>query len=356
MQCRKHVGNGAVTFSCTVPIPDGMAEHPGPCEAAELPASQAARRRWQEAEAQREQEALAARETLAQTQSPPMTFADRNPAHTASAVPGSGLSVEEHRKAFQPKVGEFGMMETAAACDHPFDFIMEEPDGALVCRKCVTVVKEPPGAVPAPPVEQVAHEAPPALAPTPTMVGTPIAMPPGLREAMVTEVPDQVPTAAEAVAAFEGEVDAVLEGTHPTVVAVPDLAPTETPGHPGVPVDGPTEPTKQRPGDQPLPTSDPDAPCVQDAIIGMMEESKAIGIERYGQTLHIFNGRDTLKDAHEEARDGLVYLTALSMERAEVLKRFERIASWSMMGLKLTDEIQGDIDFILAWLRGEPTP
>lgn len=71
-------------------------------------------------------------------------------------------------------------------------------------------------------------------------------------------------------------------------------------------------PTKQRPGDQPLPSGAGE--CVQDRIIAAMEESKAVGTERYGTTLRTFNGRRGLQDAAEEARDLYVYLTQLQME------------------------------------------
>jgi hypothetical protein len=72
------------------------------------------------------------------------------------------------------------------------------------------------------------------------------------------------------------------------------------------------EPTKQRPGDQPLPTGAGE--CVQDRIIAAMHESKAVGAERYGTPLRTFNGRRGLQDAAEEARDLYVYLTKLQME------------------------------------------
>lgn len=72
------------------------------------------------------------------------------------------------------------------------------------------------------------------------------------------------------------------------------------------------EPTKQRAGDQVLPTGDDE--CVQDRIIAEMEESKRVGLERYGTTLRTFNGRRGIQDIAEEARDLFVYLTQLRME------------------------------------------
>jgi hypothetical protein len=74
------------------------------------------------------------------------------------------------------------------------------------------------------------------------------------------------------------------------------------------------DPIKQRKGDQRLPDSGADGLCVQDEIIAMMEESKRVGIERYGQTLKPFNGRRGTQDLVEEARDLLVYAMQLHME------------------------------------------
>ena len=113
-----------------------------------------------------------------------------------------------------------------------------------------------------------------------------------------------------------------------------------------------SEPTKQRPGDQALPTQGNPRPAVQDIIIEAMEESKRVGTERYGQPLKPMNGRDTLLDAKEEARDLYVYLTALDMERGEVRATFER--GYAAVIGALSDEVRADFDFVLAWLRGAP--
>jgi hypothetical protein len=74
------------------------------------------------------------------------------------------------------------------------------------------------------------------------------------------------------------------------------------------------EPTKQRPGDQRLPDTRDGQVCVQDLVIAEMEESKRVGTERYGQPLMTFNGRRTIQDVREEARDLLVYLTQVTAE------------------------------------------
>ena len=97
-------------------------------------------------------------------------------------------------------------------------------------------------------------------------------------------------------------------------------------------------PTKQRPGDQVLPAGG-DRP-VQDwmiqreheryrtelfetqdlpdaesgaLIIRAMTESKRVGIERYGQPLHTFDGRLNIRDLADELRDAFVYISKLQM-------------------------------------------
>lgn len=70
-------------------------------------------------------------------------------------------------------------------------------------------------------------------------------------------------------------------------------------------------PTKQRPGDQPLPTSEPSEHDVQSLVIADIEARRQVGIKRYGQGLQTFNGRDTLLDAYEETLDQAVYLRSL---------------------------------------------
>jgi hypothetical protein len=75
-----------------------------------------------------------------------------------------------------------------------------------------------------------------------------------------------------------------------------------------------TGPTKVRDGDQPLPLP-VGGPAMQDLVIADVEERKAIGIKRYGQTLRAHDGRDALLDAYQEALDLCVYLRKLMFER-----------------------------------------
>lgn len=103
------------------------------------------------------------------------------------------------------------------------------------------------------------------------------------------------------------------------------------------------EPTKQRDGDQVLPRPTGrksvqeraiekaavlhDRGDMTDAEFAFIEtsmrESIRIGTERYGSPLQTFNGRKTLQDAEDEARDWFVYLSALNQaaeaSRADVI-------------------------------------
>ena len=103
------------------------------------------------------------------------------------------------------------------------------------------------------------------------------------------------------------------------------------------PTNPPHGPTKQREGDQVLPTQN-DGEAVQQRIIekartlnargdlrddqlavieAYMAESIEVGTERYGTPLQTFNGRDVLQDIVEEARDLFVYLAQARQARDE---------------------------------------
>lgn len=70
-------------------------------------------------------------------------------------------------------------------------------------------------------------------------------------------------------------------------------------------------PTKQREGDQVLPTGDESLVDDQALLIQDIEERRQVGIERYGQGHRPFNGRDTFQDMYEEQLDFLVYLRSV---------------------------------------------
>ena len=78
-----------------------------------------------------------------------------------------------------------------------------------------------------------------------------------------------------------------------------------------------TQPTKQRPGDQPLPVVN-DGVFVQDLVIADFEERKQTGISRYGTPLQTFNGRNVDLDLYEELLDATTYLRQKLEERTEL--------------------------------------
>lgn len=78
-----------------------------------------------------------------------------------------------------------------------------------------------------------------------------------------------------------------------------------------------SEPTKQREGDQVLPTASTSLPIAHEEVIEDLQERLRLGISRYGQGLRPFNGRNTLQDAYDEVLDQAVYMkTLLLMQRA----------------------------------------
>jgi hypothetical protein len=70
---------------------------------------------------------------------------------------------------------------------------------------------------------------------------------------------------------------------------------------------------RQRPGDQPLPTPN-GHPAIQDLVLTDIEARRTLGIQRYGTALQPFNGRNSLRDAYEEALDLAIYLRQLIYE------------------------------------------
>lgn len=105
-----------------------------------------------------------------------------------------------------------------------------------------------------------------------------------------------------------------------TVGGTEELTCVRSFGHQGLHADAlgtpfSTEPTKQREGDQVLPTVREGAEFVQDRAAREILDSKEVGIQRYGTALQTFNGRDMLRDAYEESRDHYIYMTGLIMAR-----------------------------------------
>lgn len=108
--------------------------------------------------------------------------------------------------------------------------------------------------------------------------------------------------------------------------------------------------------DQPLPTRDPrSVPVLPLAVaplrhsphtlwaIAALEQRTRLGVVRYGQPLHTYNGRDSLRDLREEVLDAWQYLTQACAEG--------RIAPEDALVM------EGDLTSLLARLAPkEPTP
>lgn len=65
---------------------------------------------------------------------------------------------------------------------------------------------------------------------------------------------------------------------------------------------------------QPLPTPN-DHPAIHGLVQADLDQRLAYGVAKYGIALQPHNGRDTLRDAYEEALDLAVYLRSLIYER-----------------------------------------
>lgn len=122
-----------------------------------------------------------------------------------------------------------------------------------------------------------------------------------------------------------------------------------------------TEPTKQRPGDQVLPSGGQD--CVQDLVIAAMEESKRVGTERYGQPLMTFNGRKGFTDVADEIRDLFVYFTMIQREaeadREALIKVVTHVLTQPTKaeiesGEPVSNDVLAErvVDRIMGWVTG----
>ena len=56
-------------------------------------------------------------------------------------------------------------------------------------------------------------------------------------------------------------------------------------------------------------------PAIWTIVMGDMDQRNQFGIKKYGTPLQPFNGRDSLRDAYEEALDLCVYLRTAMYER-----------------------------------------
>lgn len=90
--------------------------------------------------------------------------------------------------------------------------------------------------------------------------------------------------------------------------------------------------------DQPLPTGDETQPDVQSLVIADIVARREIGIQRYGQALKTFNGRNTTRDWYEELLDATIYARSIiEMQAASrdrlievVTKKFQEVIGYEL--------------------------
>lgn len=118
---------------------------------------------------------------------------------------------------------------------------------------------------------------------------------------------------------------------------------------------------KQREGDQPLPhAGSEDATRVMlammrhlwegslESALTFVEDRVQVGIERYGQTLHTFDGRDAIRDLDEELADAITYMVKAILEGHEIPAR--TIALHTTLRA-LFDRWTKDPDMAVSYLR-----
>ena len=101
--------------------------------------------------------------------------------------------------------------------------------------------------------------------------------------------------------------------------------------------------------EQPMPTPNASTPIV-DLVLADLRERDRIGRERYGTPLQAHNGRDSLRDAYEEALDLAIYLRqhieerhALTAERDALAAKLEEVtptAEEREALIELADEVR----------------
>lgn len=74
----------------------------------------------------------------------------------------------------------------------------------------------------------------------------------------------------------------------------------------------------ERDDEQPDPIAN-DEPSAHDIAIASLTERKEFGLKKYGTLLQVGNGRNSLRDAYEEAQDLVVYLATAEEEQRRLL-------------------------------------
>lgn len=121
-----------------------------------------------------------------------------------------------------------------------------------------------------------------------------------------------------------------------------------------IPTSHPVPERANRPGDQPLPTTN-ERPYIQDLVIADVEERRQVGIKRYGTALQALNNRDAYRDLYEEMLDGLLYMRQVREERDEMYTHAAALWHWfgaaGAAGDGVPDEVQAHLDALVEWLQ-----
>lgn len=93
---------------------------------------------------------------------------------------------------------------------------------------------------------------------------------------------------------------------------------------------------KEREGDQPLPSTNDEVDCQTRLFNRMSQEiplRRQVGIERYGNALQPFNGRDSLRDLWEELLDASTYFMQVEAEMTALCQMLQDlVANWNNEG------------------------
>lgn len=77
---------------------------------------------------------------------------------------------------------------------------------------------------------------------------------------------------------------------------------------------------------------------VEPKLIQWIRERTKVGVKKYGQPLHTFNGRNSVRDVKEELLDALQYVQQWEMERTAVSKLLNEIYDYLLVTIYDDDE------------------
>lgn len=291
-------------FSCSIPVPDGYDSHEGPHAAREQQATMIARANWEKENEEKQRKLAHQASGLNQFQDVPKKFSDI--ADPGTSLPHPSAPTKCPLCPEEPMHKDLAKHLAAHAYDNVAPQVVEQPQRHI---SPVNPYMRDDGYDPAvaPPARRIAPtrpEAPGWNLPAPQNPPPAVT---GVMDALIHTQPrpETYPTAEEIVEAYLGQIPTHIQGSGAEALY----------------------PTKTREGDQVLPTHNEHKP-IQDIVIEEIENRKQIGLERYGSLLQPDNGRDSLRDAKEEALDLLMYLTQQEQERKLRAEDFKVISGF----------------------------